>query len=187
MDGPQLGGSQVATSYTDTAAYGDLYQWGRFADGHQCRTSGTTTANATTAVPNAGNPWDGSFIIGSSTPEEDWLNPQDGNLWQGVNGVNNPCPSGYRLPTEVELQAEMDSWSAPNIAGAFASPLRWTATGIRSPSDGSFAFGSNSKLGFYWSSSVLSNLAWGLGIQDSDAFNDPISRASGAAVRCIKD
>ncbi|TXB62717.1 fibrobacter succinogenes major paralogous domain-containing protein [Phaeodactylibacter luteus] len=181
-----LGASQVATSYTDAAAYGDSYQWGRFADGHQCRTSGTTTANATTAVPNAGNPWDGLFILETAT-DPDWLTSQNDNLWQGVNGVNNPCPIGYRLPTEAELEAELLSWAGTNDTGAFASPLKWTATGIRSPSDGSFAFGSNSKLGFYWSSSVLSNLAWGLSIQDSDAFNDLDFRATGAAVRCIKD
>jgi len=30
-----LGASQVATSSTDAAAYGDLYQWGRAADGHE--------------------------------------------------------------------------------------------------------------------------------------------------------
>jgi hypothetical protein len=38
-----LGATQVATSSTDAAAYGDLYQWGRGNDGHQCRTSSTTT------------------------------------------------------------------------------------------------------------------------------------------------
>lgn len=30
-----LGASQVATSSTDAASYGDLYQWGRAAEGHQ--------------------------------------------------------------------------------------------------------------------------------------------------------
>jgi hypothetical protein len=37
-----LGASQVATSSTDPASYGDLYQWGRPADGHQIRTSAIT-------------------------------------------------------------------------------------------------------------------------------------------------
>ena len=36
-----LGSTQVATSSTDAASYGDLYQWGRAADGHQVRTSAT--------------------------------------------------------------------------------------------------------------------------------------------------
>ena len=30
-----LGATQVATSSADTASYGDLYQWGRAADGHE--------------------------------------------------------------------------------------------------------------------------------------------------------
>ena len=38
-----LGASQVATSSTDAAAYGDLYQWGRKKDGHQIRTSSVTS------------------------------------------------------------------------------------------------------------------------------------------------
>ena len=38
-----LGASRVAVSSTDTAAYGDLYQWGRLDDGHESRTSLTTT------------------------------------------------------------------------------------------------------------------------------------------------
>jgi len=38
-----LGASRVATSSTDSAAYGDLYQWGRATDGHEKRTSGVTT------------------------------------------------------------------------------------------------------------------------------------------------
>jgi hypothetical protein len=41
-----LGASQVATSSTDPASYGDLYQWGRPADGHQIRTSAITATLA---------------------------------------------------------------------------------------------------------------------------------------------
>jgi hypothetical protein len=37
-----LGASRVATSSTDSEAYGDLYQWGRGTDGHEKRDSGTT-------------------------------------------------------------------------------------------------------------------------------------------------
>ena len=120
-----LGASQVANSSTDTAAYGDLYQWGRGADGHQCRDSGTTSTLSSTDQPGHGD-----FITISSSPY-DWRSSQNDNLWQGVNGLNNPCPSGYRLPTEAELDAERESWSSNNSAGAFASPLKLPVAGDR--------------------------------------------------------
>ena len=50
-----LGASQVATSSDDAASYGDLYQWGRGTDGHQIRTSATTTTLSSADVPGHGN------------------------------------------------------------------------------------------------------------------------------------
>ena len=38
-----LGASRVATSSNDEDAFGDLYQWGRYSDGHQCRNSSITS------------------------------------------------------------------------------------------------------------------------------------------------
>src|SRR5690554_5807238 len=141
-----LGASQVATSSTDAAAYGDLYQWGRAADGHESRTSVTTSTLATSDTPGHGN-----FITTNSSPN-DWRNPQNDNLWQGVSGTNNPCPSGYRLPTEAEWEAERTSWSSNNEAGAFASPLKLPVAGRRDFSDGTL--GDVGSGGFYWSSTV---------------------------------
>jgi hypothetical protein len=171
-----LGASRAATSSTDANAYGDLYQWGRRSDGHQCRNSTTTTILSSTDQPGNGN-----FIIGSS----DWRNPQNNNLWQGVNGVNNPCPNGYRLPTETEINAERLSWSANTSVGAFASPLKLPMAGIRSNSIGSlFNVGS---FGYYWSSTVSGTESRGL-FFSSGAANMIISiRANGLSVRCIKN
>jgi hypothetical protein len=39
-----LGASRVTMSYDDKQAYGDLFQWRRLNDGHQTRTSVTTTS-----------------------------------------------------------------------------------------------------------------------------------------------
>ena len=55
-----LGATQAATSSTDVDAYGDLYQWGRFSDGHQCRTSATNPTLSSTDQPAHGD-----FIINS--------------------------------------------------------------------------------------------------------------------------
>ncbi|HOK52570.1 MAG TPA: FISUMP domain-containing protein, partial [Bacteroidales bacterium] len=176
-----LGASQVATSSTDAAAYGDLYQWGRGADGHQSRTSNTTTTLATSDTPGHGN-----FITVDSSPY-DWRNPQNDNLWQGVSGTNNPCPSGYRLPTLAEWNVERASWSSNDAAGAFASPLKLTMAGRRFGTDGSlYDVGS---LGGYWSSTVEISHSLGLSFNSSDAhiLFDYSYRAYGYSVRCIKD
>jgi uncharacterized protein (TIGR02145 family) len=175
-----LGATQVATSSTDALAYGDLYQWGRGADGHQIRTSATTTTLSSSDQPGNGN-----FIIGSSDPY-DWRSPQNTNLWQGVNGVNNPCPSGYRLPTATEWDAERISWSSNNAAGALASPLKLPLAGYRNFIDGSVA--SLGGAGYYWSSTVNGTDSRSLSFTSSSAIVTNFDRrAYGNAVRCIKN
>jgi uncharacterized protein (TIGR02145 family) len=177
-----LGATRVATSSTDASSYGDLYQWGRRSDGHQCRNSTTTTILSSTDQP--GN---GSFIPTSASPF-DWRNPQNNNLWQGVNGVNNPCPTGYRLPTDTEINAERLSWSANTSVGAFASPLKLPMAGYRVLSNGSLnGVGSG---GRYWSSSTVSgtySYSRHLYFNSSSAGVGTNDRASGYSVRCLKD
>jgi uncharacterized protein (TIGR02145 family) len=174
-----LGASHIANSSTDTNAYGDLYQWGRRADGHQCRNSATVTT-----LSSIDQPEHGDFILSSSTPN-DWRSPQNMNLWQGVNGANNPCPSGFRLPTVAEFIDERSNWSSRNAAGAFASPLKLTMAGGRDNSNGSLqAVGAG---GFYWSSTVIGNSSEYLLINANNADYFSFNRAIGSSVRCIKD
>jgi hypothetical protein len=175
-----LGATQTATSSSDANAYGDLYQWGRGSDGHQCRNSSTTSTLS--AIDQPGN---ANFILAPTTPF-DWRSSKNDNLWQGVGGVNNPCPSGYRLPTEVELNAERLSWSSNNAAGAFGSPLKLPAAGNRN--FGSGIIGSVDTHGFYSSSSVNTSIhSRGLNFDQviSDLFDS--RRAIGRSVRCIQD
>jgi uncharacterized protein (TIGR02145 family) len=176
-----LGATQVATSSTDAAAYGDLYQWGRGADGHQIRTSATTTT-----LSSSNQPGNGSFILEpSNSSPYDWRSPQNTNLWQGVAGVNNPCPSGFRLPTAAELDAERLSWTSNDAVGAFASPLKLTKGGYRNFTDGSIAgLGSS---GYYWSSTVNSTDSRSLTIGSVAVVTSFDRRAYGNSVRCIKD
>ena len=173
-----LGASRAATSNTDDEAYGDLYQWGRAADGHQRRNSPTTNTRSSSDQPDHGN-----FILTSDSPY-DWRSPQNDNLWQGVNGINNPCPADYRLPTEAEWTAERQSWSSNNAAGAFASPLKLPMAGGRSGSSGSlFDVGS---FGHYWSSTVSGSGARFLIFYSGSANMYGYVRAHGHSVRCIK-
>jgi uncharacterized protein (TIGR02145 family) len=175
-----LGASRAATSSTDSQSYGDLYQWGRRSDGHQCRNSTTTTILSSTDQPGHGN-----YIL-APTPPYDWRNPQNTNLWQGINGTNNPCPTGYRLPTETEIiNAERLSWSANTSVGAFASPLKLPMAGDRDYQDGSLLdVGSN---GYYWSSTIHGTLSRDLNFGSSFAIMDTNHRALGYSVRCLKD
>jgi uncharacterized protein (TIGR02145 family) len=174
-----LGASQVASSSTDQNAYGDLYQWGRKTDGHQCRTSATTAT-----LSSVDQPAHGSFILAPNAPY-DWRSPQNVNLWQGVNGVNNPCPSGYRIPTETELNNERLTWNSNNSVGAFASPLKWTLAGHRSYSNGSL--GNVGSDGSCWSSTVSGTASLTLAFGSSYASMDVNYRAYGFPVRCVKN
>lgn len=180
-----LGASQVATAKDDANSFGDLFQWGRFADGHQCRTSNTTTTLSDSDMPGHSD-----FIIRTaSVAPNDWRSPQNDNFWQGVSGINNPCPSGYRLPTKAELEAERVSWGTNSPAGAMASPLKLPLPGFRN--NATFNAGtitSAGAVGTYWSSTVNSINADRLYIYNAGAYtNSPTYRLQGSSVRCIKD
>jgi uncharacterized protein (TIGR02145 family) len=174
-----LGASQVAISSTDEKAYGDLYQWGRGADGHQLRNSGSTNSQA-----NNDESENTLFIISGNF---DWRNPKNDNLWQGVNGTNNPCPSGFRIPTDEEWLQERLTWLGKyNSEAAFASPLKLTMGGFRDYNKGlisGMGYG-----GAYWSSTIFGLNSKVLGFNSTySLLTVPDGRADGVSVRCIKD
>lgn len=174
-----LGAAQVATSATDEAAYGDYFQWGRGRDGHQKAASTTTTTQSP-----GDNPGHNQFISGSA----DWRATHNDSLWQGVDGVNNPCPAGFRVPTSLELDTERLSWGSNDTGGAFASPLRLVLAGYRDKNAGA-ALGNLDTVAHYWSSTVNSIKANVLYF-DSNSDSGTIYgnfRAYGFSVRCIKD
>ena len=173
-----LGASQVATVHNDADAYGDLYQWGRGIDGHEQRTSSTTTT-----LSDSDTPGHGDFITTSSSPYN-WRSPQNDNLWQGVDGTNNPCPSGFRLPTTTEWGEELTALSITNRDTAFASPLKLVSSGYRYYG-GSFHSAGNE--GFYWSSSVIGISARYLYFNSGSANTYDGYRAYGLSVRCLED
>lgn len=161
-----LGASQVATASNDAASFGDIYQWGRLTDGHEKGTSGTTTTQSSTDIPGNSN-----FIIINS----DWRNPQNPNLWQGVNGANNPCPGGFRIPTDAEFAAEAPYLNLLNLPDG----------GYRNLSNGAL---SPNGYGYYWTSDVIgtaSGIHYFSGGTDMGFFS--INRGYGFSVRCIKN
>ena len=181
-----LGADQVATASDDYQAYGSLYQWGRLNDDHQCITHTSSTAatadsDTTHTLSHTDTPVDNQFIVGAS----DWRSPRNDNLWQGVNGTNNPCPSGYRVPTETEWNNERLSWTSNDAAGAYGSPLKLTLAGDRLWSNGHIQ--SLGSYAYYWSSTTTGDQSRRLGFSSSGAGMYTQDRAFGFSVRCIKD
>ena len=176
-----LGALQVATSSTDPFSFGDLYQWGRNADGHQKQTSSWTTSLADRYFT------DNSLFIKVITSPYNWLTSGETHMWSGVAAENNPCPSGFRVPTAAEWEQERQTWTTNDAAGAFASLLKLPVAGFRG-SDGGLPYDEGT-LGCYWSSTVyVSNWSHYLRFQSDGAIVDNApSRASGMSVRCIQD
>jgi uncharacterized protein (TIGR02145 family) len=169
-----LGANRAATSSDDEEAYGHLYQWGRGADGHQLRTSSTTSV-----LSNSDGPEHGEFII-----SYDWNRTQNDDLWQGLSGTNNPCPVAYRLPTEAEWEAERESWSTNDAAGAFGSALKLPMAGDRRINGEIFNEGA---LGDYKSSTSDGASSRSLFFYSSYATMSTNYRSLGSSVRCIKN
>ncbi|MBE8190499.1 MAG: hypothetical protein HAW58_06600 [Candidatus Thioglobus sp.] len=177
-----LGAERVATSTTDTMAFGDYYQWGRPADEHQLESSGTRNTLAANITPNHAE------FIRSTTSPFDWTASgvdTDGSarsaIWSRIDG-SGVCPTGFRVPINTELEAERTSWASNNSAGAFASNLKWSAGGTRLNSGGLSSVGTD---GHFWAANNSGN-NW-IQIGGSAATLRVLERAYGNSVRCIRD
>lgn len=193
-----------ATGQNDALNYGDLYQWGRGNDGHQSLKGTLQTAQLYTGTLPAAYNDPLMATIGSkfiATTGLDWLSTNYDGLWQGVNGINNPCPSGFRVPSRLEWNAELPTPTPiTTIANAYTSFLKLTTGGRRTSSlTGAME---RTTEGFYWTSTVVGVLGMGtdysrfsnsylLGLYSSGTPNVRTTlfanRSMALAVRCIKD
>jgi uncharacterized protein (TIGR02145 family) len=119
-------------------------------------------------------PGNGLFITTSTSPN-DWRNPQNTNLWQGVNGINNPCPLGFKVPSQAE-------WSAENSNSI--GVLNLSSAGGRLNGDG--MLDSEGSTGNYWTSTVDATKSHRYGVSQSPLFMS-LDRSYGFSVRCIKE
>lgn len=185
-----LGSSQVATLVNDKDSYGDLFQWGRWDDGHQKRNSPVAS------VPQVNRP-DGlagihSFVTGSPG----WWNINDGNdAWTGKDATEvtdaagiDPCKAigpEWKMPSLSEWTDVVNIENIANPVKGFGSHLKLPVAGSRSYTDGSFSF--EGKRGYYWSSTPTG--AGGKYLYIGSTVVNPSAggpKGQGASVRCIK-
>lgn len=188
-----LGSSQVAAASTDTEAYGDLFQWGRWDDGHQTRNS------TATFVPAVNNPTGivalPQFIIGAS-PSLWWGASGGADSWTAANASSvtvfngaDPCKAlgdGWQMPSESDWGTVISSESFNNAGTAFSSSLKLPVAGNRSATDAA-SFVSVGTRGYYWTSdSSASNGRYVL-VSPTSVMISNVRRGQGLSVRCFKD
>jgi uncharacterized protein (TIGR02145 family) len=198
-----LGAIAPARASDDCYAYGNLHQWGRPDDGHEFR--GSNTHDGTNAADRPNNitdigAWDGEFItIPDAVNRDDWVTTQTDDAWNTgtettpIKTPTDPCPNGYRVPTETELNDLGATFATPDANGAIGSPLKLPAAGVRDRSTAALnATGVN---GFYAGSTPTSpSDARGTRMgfyttlpPSAPPLVNPLRRAWGASIRCIKD
>ena len=188
-----LGATQACISSTDKACYGDYYQWGRLADGHEKVSSSMSTTLASD-ISDIGN----KFV----TKYKDWtMSDTDGSVrkvqWAKIDGTG-VCPVGFKVPTQTELRAETigylgsDNTSTGAVkvidsATAFQNFLKLPLAGMRHFIGQFVGVGLG---GLYWTNSTdIDNKIWSSGIvisKDRAEFGGS-ERSFGASIRCIKD
>jgi uncharacterized protein (TIGR02145 family) len=203
-----IGAKQAATAFNDYLACGDLFQWGRPADGHQLITWTSSTAGSlvnggiTATKATSDNPGHSNFIIAPDPSDfaGDWRSDNNSNRW--ATTPRGPCPEGWHVPTRDESRAEIaiskggtatsggiiDYTTGYNLL-KLTTPGFIAGVGTTDPAPGQFW--RNGERGYYWCSSDILNG----GVTKAYAFSVTVSNAQipqnpksyGYSVRCIKD
>ena len=197
-----LGAIRVATAVDDILSYGNYYQWGRPADGHETIVRNGTTPTTSRGLNNTmatlattDEPAHGEFITNNTSPF-DWRNDNNNGRWETVN--QGPCPTGYHVPTKGEWDiadaAALGSENGTNGTSTtgwdnnvetFESALKLPSAGRRNLISG--LLNGQGTFGRYWSSTVSGTDARYLYFSSSAASTPFNSRAHGLTVRCLKN
>lgn len=142
----------------------------------------STTSTTLTSGQDASH---GSFVTGNNA----WSSGLTNEYWNGLNGINNPCPTGYRLPTNSEITSFISSVSGGlKTSTAYSSVLKMPASMGRSRLDGAITMDNTNNL--YW-------MSYGTGAIGLQFYGGPSSGGSyslggqqinyGGAVRCVQE
>jgi uncharacterized protein (TIGR02145 family) len=190
--------------------YGKLYQWGRkYGQGYDANDATYPSGDNLVTGPvdlavgqDAANA--AKFYMNSTSPS-DWLTPEDGNLWNTGSESSpmrtdyDPCPTGWRVPTNVELTAlfggktahslvthndQKGAWfngtSSPGTSGVFLP-----AAGFRNLSGIAYNRSSHAD---YWSSTPNDARSYLLYFYSDDTYiRKSGNNAYGYSVRCVKE
>jgi len=184
--GSFINDSEYVTSQKE--CFGDYYQWGRTADGHEKSNSSTTSSDINATIAN------GKFITNNLSPY-DWVASgvdDNGSIrssnWSKIDG-SSVCPIGFRVPTIEELRDETIDLSGSddvkNRMDAFNNFLKLPSAGFRTNTSGFISL--QGDYGFLWSSSVDGSGSFQIGFKTLDAKLYHGVWTYGCLVRCIKN
>ncbi len=177
------------------ALNGSYIQWGRNHDMYDTQNNGAEgfAAAPTGATEAEANKDDISGWNSNYAPNDAWNNP-----------ANQPCPSGYRLPTKAEWKGVLANNSISRTTNWNSSPTNYgsaihfkNASGVKVltlPAVGKHSHNTGSLYsrgydGYYWSSTPKSNNtdAYCLIFDNSLERVKTYYRKNGYSVRCLKD
>jgi uncharacterized protein (TIGR02145 family) len=188
-----LGAVTAATSIKDSLALGDLYQWGRWNDGHQKRNPEPKIKQPFTLPHNnpSGLPLGGQRYFIATW----WTIGNIDDTWESAIPTQvsdtsgcDPCKkfgNGWRLPTIEEWTTVIEAENITDNISAYNSYLKIIPAGWRSTKN-TFLNGVGNATWFWSSTASTANAAFGIQIHsDKVFFNYSDSRSHGASVRCI--
>jgi hypothetical protein len=186
-----LGATQVCATATDAPCQGDLFQWGRPADGHQFSTSTTTNIPFTTIAPTTTtDPVNYNKFFTSNVNNANYVHWTTADATRTARKTflldataGKLCPVGYRVPTVVEWTAET------TLNMQFTSFLKMPISARRAPDWGSVIV-NNSSITFWTADfNTYFGTAYPTSIYISNSVNPSLQQyySVGYPIRCIKN